>query len=316
METHTVVQISASWGKADILCSELLNLIGMYFSKLTFRHLPSRNLSMKRKFLRKNMKRYLLIASAVFISTVVISPTAHAKDIMYILQSRAGMPEIKTPKTIPYRYTMHVSLSELDSDGARDVQAEIRVDPSKPAGSRTRIVRSTNGHRKTLIEFLKKIEDPELDTTERANDFWCAAIHENEDVDLSEFTVMSETDHEAILKPNPEILSELLIERKSEDMDKSQKKMKKKLLDRIDGNVVVSKRNGSTKGYQVAMTRSTKFKTIVKIKSLSIEQSCDVAPNGHQFKSKKRVLLRGSAMGGIFWSDANIRITDLTPIPK
>ena len=75
------------------------------------------------------------------------------------------MEETRAPTSLPYRYTMYLNLSEHDSDGPRDVQAEVRVDPSKPAGSRTRIVTSTNRHRKVLMEFLAEIENPKTDMT-------------------------------------------------------------------------------------------------------------------------------------------------------
>jgi len=261
------------------------------------------------------MKSYLIMGPALIASSLIVSPAAQAKDIMYLLQSRAGMTETRAPATIPYRYTMHVNLSEFDSDGSRDVQAEIRVDPSKPAGSRTRIVTSSHGHRKLLTEFLEEIENPKTEMAELADDFWCKSIHDNEDVDLSTYTVVSQTDTEAMLRPNPEILSEMLIRKHSDDMDKSERKMKKKLLKRIDGNIIVSKRDGSTKAFYVEMSRSMKVKTIVKIKTRNLEQNCAIAPNGYRYKSKMEFSVNGKALGQKFGADHDVRISDLTPLP-
>ena len=129
---------------------------------------------------------------------------------------------------------MHIDLTYLDDDGSRDVEAEVRIDPSKPAGSRARIVTTTQRHRKDLTEFLEHIEDTETSMAALANGFWCKSVHDNEDVDLSTYTVISQTDMEAVLKPSPDKLAELLLQKGNGDMDESERKMKKKLLDRID----------------------------------------------------------------------------------
>ena len=232
---------------------------------------------------------------------------------MYLLQSRAGMIETRAPTTIPYKYTLYLNLSEADSDGDRQVQAEVRVDPSKPAGRRARIVTS-KGHRKVLTEFLEDIENPKVDMTAKSNRFWCRSIHDDEDVDLSIYTVISETDTEAVLKPNPDKLTELLLRSETENLDKSDRRLKKKLLSRIDGQITVSKRNGGTKNFKAGMTRSGTIKVIAKIKAMDINQTCAVAPNGHQYASEIQFSIDGKALGEKFSVSQNIRISDLTPI--
>ena len=263
------------------------------------------------------MKHYILIGFALCAPALIISPAAQANDIMYLLQSRAGMEETRAPTPLPYRYTMYLNLSEHDSDGPRDVQAEVRVDPSKPAGSRTRIVSSSRGHRKVLTEFLAEIENPKTDMAALADDFWCTSIHDNEDVDLSTYTVVSQTDTEAVLKPNLDILSDMLLRKDTNDTDKFKKKMKKKLMnDRVEGQIIVSKRNGGTKGFQTRMTRSATLKTIVKFQTMTLEQSCAVAPNGYRYKSEMNYSMSGNALGETFGADHDIRISDLTPLPS
>lgn len=265
------------------------------------------------------MKKISATVSALLTTAFIVSLTAQAQDrgedIIYLLQSRAGMEETRSPTTIPYRFTLHINLSELDSDGPRNVQAEVRIDPSKPAGSRTRIVTTTPRHRQILIDFLDYIENPKTSMEAIVSDFWCKSIHDNEDVDLSTFTVVSQTDTEAVLKPNADKLTELLLQKENKHMDKSQRKMKKKLMDRIDGKVFVSKRDGSTKSFHADMTQSVTRKTIVKIKTMSLDQSCAVAPNGHRYKSRMKRIVKGTALGEKFSSDHDIRITDLTPLP-
>ena len=261
------------------------------------------------------MKHHRLLSSALFTSVLILSPVAQAKDIMYLLQSRAGMSETRSPTNIPYSYTMHIDLTYLDGDGSRDVEAEVRIDPSKPAGSRARIVTTTQRHRKDLTEFLEHIEDTETSMAALANGFWCKSVHDNEDVDLSTYTVISQTDMEAVLKPSPDKLAELLLQKGNGDMDKSEQKMKEKLLDRIDGHIIVSKRDGGTKGFKVGMTRSVTRKTIVKFKTMSLEQNCAVAPNGHRYKSEMKFSVRGKALGRAFSAEHDIRISNLKPIP-
>ena len=261
------------------------------------------------------MKHNLLLASVLCASTLFISPSAQAGDIMYLLQSRAGMTETRVPTTIPYSYTMHVHLSQLDSDGHRTVQAELRIDPSKPPGSRARLKKFKGLHREVLTEFLQQIENPERDMAALAGNFWCSSIHDNEEVDLSTYTVVSESDTEAMLIPNPDKLAEMLLQRGYEDMDKSQRKMKEKLLDRVEGHIIVSQRNGGTKGIKVDMTRSTTIKKIAKFTDMSLEQSCAIAPNGYRYKSNEKSSLKGSALFQGFSHNEDIRIYDLRPLP-
>ena len=263
------------------------------------------------------MKHYLILGPALLSSAIMFAPAAQAKDIMYLLQSRAGMEETRAPSPVPYRYTMYLNLSEHDSDGPRDVQAEVRVDPSKPAGSRTRIVTSSPRHRKVLTDFLSEIENPKTDMAALADDFWCTSIHDNEDVDLSTYTVVSQTDTEAVLKPNLDILSDMLLRKDTNDTDKFKRKMKKKLMnDRVEGHIIVSKRNGGTKGFKVGMTRSATLKTIVKFKTIDIAQSCAVAPNGYRYKSEMKFSMSGGALGETFGTIQDVRIADLSPLPK
>ena len=261
------------------------------------------------------MKQHLLIVSALCSSALMFSPAAQADDIMYLLQSRAGMTESRVPTTIPYSYTMHVHLSQLDSDGHQTVQAELRIDPSKPPGSRARLKKFKGLHREVLTEFLQQIENPERDMAALAGDFWCSSIHDNEEVDLSTYAVVSETDTEAMLIPNPDKLAEMLLKTDYENMDKSNRKMKEKLLDRIEGHIRVSQRNGGTKGFKVDMTRSATIKKIAKFKEMSLEQNCAVAPNGYRYKSNETSSLKGSALFQGFSHNEDIRIYDLRPLP-
>ncbi len=256
------------------------------------------------------------LASALFTAALIVSPIAQAQDILSILQSRAEMPRTPAPDTIPYSYTMSVILAEIEGDETRNGEAVLRIDPTQPAGSRATIVSSEAPDSKALTNFIKQIEDPEMDMAEIADGFWCGSIDDDADFDVADFTVVSETDTEAVLQPNSGKLSELLMQSESEEeASKQERKMRKKLFDRIDGQITVSKPDVGTKAYSVNMTRSMTIMVVAKIKKMEVSQLCELAPNGHRYGSKMQFSIRGKAMGTAFGQDMDIRITDLTPLP-
>ena len=261
------------------------------------------------------MIRFLLFYGIFCSTSLFIFQEAQANDIMSILQNRAEIAETQLPKTIPYSYTMQINFSQFDSDRSKEVQAEVSVDPSKPAGSRTNIVNSTNSHSQILTGILEVIEDPKKNMAKLSSDFWCGSIHDYGSVDMSTYTAISETDTDAVLKPNPSILSEMLLRSDTERMDKAQRKMKNKLMDRIDGHITISKHDGAIKDYKAYMTETVKIKSIVKIKTKSFEQSCAVAPNGHRYILKIKESFSGTALSNKFGADLDILISDLRLLP-
>jgi hypothetical protein len=256
-----------------------------------------------------------LPALALFALTSALVPSAQAEDILSILQRQSETSLSLPPETVPYSYTLTVDLTEIEGDDIRSGNAVLRIDPSQPAGSRADILSAEDPDSPALVDFLKEFESPKTDMAEMAEDFWCQSSSDA-DFDPSQFTVVSETETEAVLKPNAGTLTEMLMQSDDEDdMDKQERKMMKKLLDRIDGELILSKPDAQMKGFKVNMTRSMTLMIVAKIKSMEIEQDCAPAPNGHTYTSDFRFSIRGKALGTKFGQDMNMRISDLTPLP-
>lgn len=263
------------------------------------------------------MKHYPTLA--LILSTCAFAPLAQANDILSILetQSQSDMTAAEPPKNIPYRYTVTADLMTMEGDDISQGAAVLQIDPSQPAGQRTTLISADDPETPALLDFIKEIEKPKTDMESMADDFWCGSASSSDDFDASTFTVLSETDTEAVLKPNPGTLTELLMQSDAdEDMDKQERKMMKKLVDRIDGELILSKPDAQMKGFRVNMTRSMTIMMIAKVKKMEIEQSCSLAPNGFRYASNMKMSVRGKALGTEFGQDMDIRISDLVPLPQ
>jgi len=106
------------------------------------------------------------------------------------------------------------------------------------------IISISDPENEALQDFLKDSEDPDDTPEKRAEEFWCGdsgAEPENEPAltsDLSNLTVISENETEAVLQPDMKNLAKLLMQSDGnpEEAGKDERKMAKKLLERIEGN--------------------------------------------------------------------------------
>lgn len=241
---------------------------------------------------------------------------AQAEDILSILERQSENPTTTTPTTLPYSYTVSLNMAERDGKDLTEGQAVLRVDPSQAAGSRVQIVSASNPEHESLLDFIKDIEDPEKGLAERVDGFWCGAVGNDSEFDPAAFTVISEDDTQAVLKPKAGKLTELLMQTDDdEEMGKQERKMKKKLADRIDGEVTLAKPSAVMKNFKVTMTRPMTMMVVAKLKTMDIEQSCALAPNGFYRMSTMNMRVSGKAMGSRFGQDLDIRVSDLSPLP-
>ena len=91
--------------------------------------------------------------------------------------------------------------------------------------------------------------------------------------------------------------------------------MKKKLMERIDGQVTISKPTAQMKGFEVTMTRPLTMMVVAKLKTMDVAQSCALAPNGFYHFSEMTLNVEGKAMGSRFGQNMTLRVTDLSPLP-
>jgi len=211
--------------------------------------------------------------------------------------------------------------SPTEGDDIDDDQAVLRIDPSQPAGSRAQIISVTNPESEAFVDFLKDIEDPEKEMAEQADGFWCGSVDNGLEEEASEFDpvnfeVVSETPSEAIIRPHLGKLAELLMQsEETEDMSKKERKLMKKLMERVEGEITLSKPNAEMKGFRVTMTRPLKMMIVAKIKVMDVEQNCALAPNGFYHMSTLNMNVEGKALGTKFGQKMDIQISDLRLLP-
>lgn len=243
-----------------------------------------------------------------------------AEDILSILARQSEAPTRLAPKTIAYSYTLTVDLKQSEGKDVTEGQAVLRIDPSQLPGARAQIISTSDAENEALIEFLKEIEDPDNTIEKQAEEFWCGDSEaESEGAadfisDLSNVSVIFEDETQAVLRPDMEKLADLLME-SDENENKGDRKMAKKLLKRIEGDITLAKPSGEMKGFSVRMTRPMTIMLVAKLKVMTVEQSCALAPNGHYHTSTLQMNVEGKALGSKFGQEMDIRISDLTPLP-
>jgi hypothetical protein len=254
----------------------------------------------------------LKLSILAFAAALGCAASAHAKDILSTLSNTPARP---APTTIPYSYTLSIDFTAIDGKDTEVGQAVLRIDPSQPAGSRAQILSATDPESETLADFLKDIEDPDNTMKKRADKFWCGTLGGEDHFDPADFELVSETPTEAILRPRENKLAELMMQTDGTPADKKERKMKKKLMERIDGQVTLSKPTAQMKEFQVTMTRPLTMMVVAKLKTMDVEQSCALAPNGFYHFSEMKMNVEGKAMGSRFGQNMTLRVTDLSPLP-
>ena len=264
--------------------------------------------------------KYLALSSLALCPLLLAAPV-QAEDILSILARKADTPTRLAPKTINYVYTLTIDVTNREGKDVSEAQAVLRIDPAQPAGTRARIISASDPESEALKDFLEEIEDPDNTIEKQASGFWCGADSESETKksstfasDLSALTVISDTETEAVVRPDMKKLAALLMQ-SDENADKNGRKMMKKLMERIEGDVTLAKPSGEMKGFSVRMTRPLTMMIVAKLKTMTADQTCTLAPNGHYRLETMKLHVDGKAMGSRFGQDLNMRISDLTPRP-
>ena len=63
------------------------------------------------------------------------------------------------------------------------------------------------------------------------------------------------------------------------------------------------------------MTRPMTIMLVAKLKVMTVEQSCALAPNGHYHTANLKMNVEGKALGSGFGQAMDMKISDLTPLP-
>ena len=262
--------------------------------------------------------------AALALCLPLIAAPAQAEDILSILARKAETPARLAPPTIDYSYTLNVDIKAREGKDLSEGQAVLRIDPSRAPGARATVLSISDPENEALQDFLKEIEDPENTMQKRAENFWCGDNAADFEVkpnaapelisDPALLTVLYEDETEARIRPDMPKLAQLLMQ-SDENADKNGRKMAKKLMERIEGEITLDKPSGEMKGFSVRMTRPLTMMLVAKLKEMDVAQTCALAPNGHFHISTLTMNVQGKAVGSRFGQELDIRVSDLTPLP-
>lgn len=238
---------------------------------------------------------------------------------MSILARKVEGPAKLAPKTIDYTYTVTLDIKNREGKDLSEAQAVLRVDPTQPPGARVQIISASDEDGEALQDFLKEVEDEDNTMAKQAGGFWCGDNGENPEGeadavdDPSVLTVLYEDETKAVLRPDLPKLAELLMQ-SDDNAEENGRKMKKKLMKRLEGEITLAKPSGEMTGFAVRMTRPMKMMLIAKLKVMTVDQSCVLAPNGHYRIDRLKMNVEGKAMGSRFGEVLDMRVSDLTPL--
>jgi len=300
--------------------------------------------------------------SALFVSVFAFTASAQAEDILSILERNAQSEPVPTPKTIPYIYTVKLDifgkdgeaevkqdesgeiggddeLPQDEADGiekvetdkveAKNFSAIIEINPKLNGAERVKIISHTGDpDSDELKDMLADFTGDDVTEADLAKEFWCGS---DDDDDQAQFTdniiVISETDEEAIVRPDLEKMVEVLFSSKPDDTkqsgdnqpdsggSKKQQKLVRRMLKRMDAQLTLNKPDGQMKQMKIWMTRPMRVALIAKIKDMRLEASCELAPNGFRYQAVKNFGIDISALGNKVEQNVHQSITDLRPLP-
>jgi hypothetical protein len=176
-----------------------------------------------------------------------------------------------------------------------DLDAVMRVDPSRPEGDRLRVV--SPEPEDWTEDFAKRVENMKANTD---GDIWCQDFAEH--IPAADAELVSETDTTATYSFQPQPGAE------PDDMDK--------IFEHLTGTVVVDKTAPGILNFEMVAEKPFKPMAVAKIRQFEMKVACTRAPDGRTHVASLDVTLAGSAMMKSFSQSDRQRISNLTPIPN
>ena len=254
---------------------------------------------------------------AVCLILALSCPTSvQAEDIMSILQRQSESPPVELPKVNPYNYTLAVTMSgqEGDDDIKPPFTAQLRINPAETGEKRGVLISaSSDDFSDDFKALLDEIRDPDVSVEDFSEEFWCEGLSGEDDLSLDDFSVVSQTQTEATIRPDLQSMAKIMMDSdEDQEISNSERKMMEKMMERLDGEFILSKPEGQLKQFKIWMTRPMRVKVIAKINSMEIQQSCAPAPNGLRYTETMSMNDGLKALGIDISQNMNLRISDLT----
>ena len=246
-----------------------------------------------------------------------LSTAAHAEDIKTLFDRRSDTVQPSPPQVNPYNYTLDVMFAGKEGkDVIPPFTAKLLINPAAYGEERARILSTSSDDYN--IEFKEMLTEIREQTPEELSDeFWCDVETKpslDDDAFTSEdFTVLRETETEAVVRPDTQRLTEIFMAQEDvSDMSKGERKLMRKMVKRLDGEITFSKPDLIPTHLRMWMTEPMTVKIIAKIKNMNIEQTCALAPNGFPYVETFSMDINMKAFGIKFEQMTGMRVSELT----
>ena len=257
----------------------------------------------------------ILLCASLLLSS--LSTAAQAQDIKTLFDRRSEIVQPTPPIINPYNYTLDVMFAgKKGKDIVPPFTAKLLINPAAEGEARARILStSSDDYNDEFKEMLAEIQEQTIE--EFTDEFWCD-VQTDASLDggaftSADFTVLRETETEAVVRPNPQRLQEIFMAQENvSDMSKGELKLMRKMIKRLDGEMTFSKPDLLPVHLKMWMTEPMTVKVIAKIKNMEMEQSCAYAPNGFPYVERLSMDMQIKALGIKFEQMMGVRVSELT----
>jgi len=170
--------------------------------------------------------------AAVLILVLSCPVSAQADDIMSILQRQSESPPAELPKVNPYNYTLDVTMSGQEGDDIKPpFTAQLRIHPAETGEKRGVLISaSSDDYSDDFMDILDEIRDPDVSVEDFSEEFWCESLSGEDNLSLDDFTVVSQTQTEATIRPDLQSMAKIMMDSDDgEEISKSERKMMERL---------------------------------------------------------------------------------------
>ena len=246
------------------------------------------------------MTRALLIAAAALSAAPALAQDGGA-DVRALLER----PRAEPPQSVNYRYVLDVEARHAEGEDAdTTARASIAVDATAAPGSRTSVLSrddATKDLTKIIDGVIEGIEDKDNTPARMSESFYCT-------LDAEGFSVAREDAVHAVLVPDAASMEAVM--RK----DGTPKRIARRLAERLDGEIVLSKPDLGITSTAFRLTEPMKVMMVAKIHDMELTQSCVPSPDGFNRSETMGMRTRVTAMGKDTRTAMTMRVRDVVPV--
>lgn len=275
--------------------------------------------------------KYALITSLTVFSVLSWAPIVQAQDILSLLKAKTESEQVNVPPAIfPYKYVVDYVSNQKQGGDVSHFTARYQVDPNAEPGSRVTILKSSGDAENDNEDFnstLQELENIETTKEDIASELWCND-DDNDDAKEKEtqlkliqliedgrIKIESETDQNAVLEMSLKDVIDIF----GDDLDLGEIEgsessgVVKRIIKRMKLQMNLTKPDVRLSKIRMWLNKPMRIMVVARIKEMDMTMSCDLAPNGHYYRSQQNVMMQMSALGNKFDTDSSQTIIKLIP---